>query len=220
MILLLNNGSRLLPQIKDYLKSRGVAFKDHPYYLREAPKQTPEITGVLMTGGDIYAYRSEESESNYYVLKKFDVPMLGLCLGNQIMALAHGGEIEKMPKRQEKVDTVKILDKEDPIFAGIDGDVVLLKKGHKRRVKTTPVDFKVIATSAMNPVEIIRHKDKPIYGIQGHPEKGLDKHGIQILDNFLRMCGELEEDKQYIPVSFNYQACCSSSTMEATSHSK
>jgi GMP synthase (glutamine-hydrolysing) len=51
-----------------------------------------------------------------------------------------------------------------------------------------PPEFESLAESDITPNEIIRHKSKPIYGFQAHPEVS-GENGMLMVTNFLKMCG-------------------------------
>ena len=64
---------------------------------------------------------------------------------------------------------------------------------HKDEVRTLPPDFKLLATSSLCDIEAMKHKDKPIYGIQFHPEVHHTKQGHLIFENFYRVCQEFKK---------------------------
>jgi GMP synthase (glutamine-hydrolysing) len=51
-----------------------------------------------------------------------------------------------------------------------------------------PEDFISLAESEITPNEIIRHKTKPVYGFQAHPEVS-GEDGLLMVKNFLNICG-------------------------------
>ncbi len=50
----------------------------------------------------------------------YDVPTLGVCLGYEIITVAYMGRIKKMEKYLQKLQTVRIIESDDPIFQGLD----------------------------------------------------------------------------------------------------
>ncbi len=117
----------------------------------------------------------------------FDVPILGLCLGHEIITVAYRGRIKKLPAPMNTKEKIRILDINDPIFSGLNTTEIFIKKRHTNYVSDLPEVFMNLAESDCCPYEIIRHKDKSIYGFQGHPEvSGPD--GLIIMKNFLDIC--------------------------------
>ena len=81
----------------------------------------------------------------------------------------------------------------DPIFDGIEKTEIFIQKKHRFHIPVPPPDFEVLAYSEICPVEIMRHKEQPIYGFQGHPEVSGDD-GLQIMKNFLAMCQIISDE--------------------------
>ena len=79
---------------------------------------------------------------------------------------------------------------EDPIFEGINKTEVMLQKKHSFHVSELPECFESLAISETTQTEIIKHKEKPIYGFQSHPEVG-SAEGLLMVQNFLKICNIL-----------------------------
>ena len=147
-----------------------------------------KVSGIMLSGGKGNPYEPLNLTSNFVAMMNFDVPTIGFCLGHEILAVAYRGRIRKLSEYQNKKETVTITKPDDPIFKGLDKTEVMLKKRHFFHLSTLPDSFDTLAHSSVCPHEIIRHKDKPIYGFQSHPEvSGPD--GILMVTNFLNMCG-------------------------------
>jgi GMP synthase-like glutamine amidotransferase len=147
-----------------------------------------EIEGIILSGGRGSPYEPLNLTANFVALMNFDVPVLGFCLGHEIIAIAHRGRIKKLLEYHNKKERVKIIKPDDPIFNGLNKEEVLISKRHQFHVSDLPPNFVCLAESETISYEIIRHKEKAIYGFQGHPEvSGHD--GLIMVQNFLRMCG-------------------------------
>jgi GMP synthase-like glutamine amidotransferase len=114
-------------------------------------------------------------------------PMLGLCFGIQLIALAYGEDVVNMGQKLDGYYMVK-LSKKDELFEGL-SDKFLVRESHEEMVAKIPYDFELLAESPNCPVEAIKHMVYPIYGVQFHPERYDDKHpaGQMILENFFRL---------------------------------
>lgn len=116
-------------------------------------------------------------------LFEFEVPILGVCLGHQIIAEIFGGKVGKVKPIHGKASTV-IHDREG-VFRNVKNP---LKAGryHSLAVLEVPKGFKVTAVSDDNVVMGIRKS--VVEGIQFHPESVLTEDGLKIIRNFVTIC--------------------------------
>jgi GMP synthase (glutamine-hydrolysing) len=79
---------------------------------------------------------------------------------------------------------------DDPLFAGL-GDSVVVEQRHFWELKALPAGFVQLATSDACPIQAIRHRSRPLYGVQFHPERYSERHpgGRTILSNFFELAG-------------------------------
>ncbi|MFA8437237.1 MAG: type 1 glutamine amidotransferase [Marinifilaceae bacterium] len=189
MLLVIDNQSAFIKKFKrNYLSDQDfeTIFVDHNQPLILPPNIN--IQGVILSGGKGNPYEPLNLTTNFIALMNFDVPILGLCLGHEIIAVANRGRIKKLHNYNNKKEVVKIYSLEDPIFDGVNEKEVPLIKKHHFYVAQTPENFVSLAESNSCPNEIIRHEKKMIYGFQSHPEVS-GKQGIRMVINFLKMCG-------------------------------
>jgi GMP synthase-like glutamine amidotransferase len=140
------------------------------------------------------------------VVRATSIPTLGICGGQQIIAKAHGGKVARMRRlRSGETDPnpkyqpgwfkewcfmpVKVL-RRDPLFDGL-GDAPVVREYHGFEVKQLPAEFDVLASSDECRIQTIKHKTKPVYGTQFHPEHFDAKHpdGERIVANFFAIAG-------------------------------
>ncbi len=187
MILIIDNQSSFIKKFKRQYLSEvdfDYVFFDHnqPIVLSAKAK----IEGIILSGGRGNPYEPLNLTANYIALMNFDVPVLGFCLGHEIIAVANRGRIKRLMEYHQRKQVVRIL-LDDPIFEGLNDKEIKLVKRHQFHVSELPPDFICLAESDTVPNEIIRHKEKPIYGFQSHPEvSGLE--GMIMVQNFLKMC--------------------------------
>jgi len=119
------------------------------------------------------------------VLRNTTRPVLGICFGHQLLARAFGVDIVKIGKKHKGYYVVQIVTP-DPLFEKL-GKEFLVTKSHQEVVSTLPYDFILLANSPLVSVEVMRHTNRPIYGVQFHPERYDPKHpaGRKILENFI-----------------------------------
>jgi GMP synthase (glutamine-hydrolysing) len=189
MLLIIDNQSSFIKKFKrNFLSEQNIEYRfvDHnePLVLKEEEN----VEGIILSGGKGSPYEPLNLTTDFVALMNYDVPTLGVCLGYEIIAVAHLGRIKKLEKYNQRLETVKITRMDDPIFQGLISDEVTLRKQHSFKVSKLPKDFINLGESETCEIEIIRHKDKPIYGFQSHPEVS-GVNGLLIIRNFLNMCG-------------------------------
>ena len=138
--------------------------------------------GLILGGGPSLegAGMSEE------YIKHFDIPILGICLGHQLIAKAYGGEVTTSDT--ESYAQVKInINNDENLFKQLAPEMDVWSS-HKDEVKTIPQDFEVLASSNLCDVESFKHEDKDVYGIQFHPEVHHTPKGSIIFENFYKIC--------------------------------
>jgi GMP synthase-like glutamine amidotransferase len=123
------------------------------------------------------------------MIKKTTLPFLGICFGHELLGVAFGGEVRKISILKSNFEQIRILEP-DPLLAPhkVD-DHLMIAESHHKIVKPIPKDFKVLGETIEHHVEIMKHPDYSLYGIQGHPERATSiyPHGFRILENFLAM---------------------------------
>jgi anthranilate synthase component II len=112
-------------------------------------------------------------------------PILGVCLGHQTIGQAFGGEIVRAPVPMHgKVSLIEHNAR--GIFRGLNGPFratryhsLILERS------TAPPELEVSAQTDDGLIMAVAHRDRPVYGVQFHPESIASEHGRQILRNFL-----------------------------------
>ncbi len=192
MLLIIDNQSAFIKKYKrQYLAEQDFdyVFFDHNQPITLSSKT--KIKGIILSGGKGNPYEPLNLTSNFVAMMNFNVPILGFCLGHEIIAVAYRGRIKKLAEYHGKKEIITITKPEDPIFEGLGKTEVSLVKRHAYYVAEMPESFESLATSDTCSTEIIKHKTKPIYGFQSHPEvSGPD--GMLIVRNFLKICKIVE----------------------------
>ncbi len=122
------------------------------------------------------------------IKKTGDIPILGVCLGHQAIGEAFGGDTIHAPQVMHgKRDMVRI-DVTCPIFEGL-GSEVEVGRYHSLVIaaETLPQCLNVTAHSADGCIMAVAHRERPVFGIQFHPESVLTPDGMKILKNFLKL---------------------------------
>ena len=188
MLLIIDNQSQYIRQFKrHYLDENDIEHLIIEHNEQIDFNRLPEINGLILSGGKGNPYEPLNLTANYVAMMNLDVPTVGFCLGHEIIAVAYQAKVKRLAEYQNRKQAVTLSQKEDPIFAGLDKGEFIIKKKHQFHIPACPIDFEILGHSPICPVEVMRHKSKPIYGFQGHPEvSGND--GLKIMDNFIAMC--------------------------------
>ncbi|MCK5023098.1 MAG: gamma-glutamyl-gamma-aminobutyrate hydrolase family protein [Candidatus Aenigmarchaeota archaeon] len=191
MILIIDNHSKNILHIKRILDKIGVKYeiRDQRSFLDNLERK--EIEGIILSGGRPQLTSKmdiDDIRADIVSLLKYDVPVLGICEGHDIIAEVFGGDISelKIPSIFKGLD-IEIHHKSH-VFKGLP-DEIKVYEHHSVYVNKIPDDFVLTASSEKNKVEAMFHKDKPIYTVQFHPERS-GKHGRKILKNFIDICSQ------------------------------
>lgn len=114
-------------------------------------------------------------------------PILGVCLGHQCLGLVHGARIVRA-ERLVHGKTSRIIHNGKDLFRAVENPFEATRY-HSLLVDkdTLGKDLAVTAWTADQEIMGLRHKTKPLYGVQFHPESILTTEGRKILANFLEV---------------------------------
>ena len=118
-----------------------------------------------------------------------DLPILGVCLGHQSIGQAFGGEVIRA-KTLMHGKTSPITHEGTGLFEGLPSPFIGARY-HSLAVRPDTLPDVLFANAWTEDREIMgfRHKERPLHGVQFHPESHATEHGHALLANFLRLCG-------------------------------
>ena len=147
------------------------------------------VKGLIFSGGPASVYEHNAPRPDPHVLD-LDLPILGLCYGHQLVAQMVGGKVEPAEQREYGIAYVAI-DKPAGVLKGLSKKEKVWMS-HGDTVFTMPAEFEVLAHTENCPVAAFKHKEKPIYGLQWHPEVIHTENGVLMLRNFIFEVGKCE----------------------------
>lgn len=123
---------------------------------------------IIISGGSRHGLKTTTESVGYQkeIIEKTTKPIIGICLGYQMLIRSLGGNIFKLPRRREGVLNIRVI-KDDPIFANT--RLHLVYQSHTWGIMNLNKDFEILAVS-QDGIEVVRHNKRPIYGMQFHPE--------------------------------------------------
>jgi GMP synthase (glutamine-hydrolysing) len=151
--------------------------------------------GIILSGGpaSVYEDGAPRCDKNIFDL---GVPVLGICYGMQLAAQLLGGDVKPGTAREYGRVKLQVLPPQNSalstqhsalspdIFAGIPTDTTVWMS-HGDQVQSLGPDFISLASTPTCPMAAMRHKSRPFFGVQFHPEVTHTPHGTQIIENFL-----------------------------------
>jgi len=125
------------------------------------------------------------------VIKEFadTTPIFGICLGHQSIAQAFGGEVIRAKNMMHGKTSQVEVDAETAIFKDLPSEFRATRY-HSLSVNKENLPDTIEATSHSkddDEIMSLQIKDKPIYGVQFHPESIMSEYGHEMLDNFLEL---------------------------------
>jgi anthranilate synthase component II len=121
------------------------------------------------------------------VLREADVPVLGVCLGMQGLVSVYGGHVGQVEPAHGEVAVVEHVGR--GVFTGLPSPFRAVRY-HSLAVRTMPAVLEVTARcdgAGGSVVMGVAHRDRPLHGVQFHPESILTEHGEPLLRNFLEL---------------------------------
>ncbi len=158
----------------------------------------PELCGLVLSPGP---GRPEDAGICPAALRALDdagspLPVLGVCLGHQVMAQVYGAKVVRAtrPIHGEIWDVLPApvaapAETADPLWWGVTGPLRATRY-HSLVVapETLPDCLQATAYTQSGEIMALRHRTRPRWGVQFHPESIGCPHGPQLLGNFLRLC--------------------------------
>jgi len=181
-VVVLDYGGQYSQLIARRVRECGVFSELLPHHVGAAEVARRQPKGVILSGGpaSVYADGAPPLERE---LLELGIPVLGICYGMQLLALALGGrvqgaEIGEFGRSQLSIGVSGRLLAHTP-------EQQTCWMSHRDTVFDAPPGFTALASSTASPVAAFESLERRIYGIQFHPEVVHTPYGQQVLQNFL-----------------------------------
>lgn len=183
-VLFIDNFDSFTWNLVDYTSVEGVetVVENNRVSLERVDEVAPD--GIVVSPGPGHPANRRDIGNVLDILREYDdTPTLGVCLGHQAMAEAYGGEVGRAPEPVHGKTTSLEHDGE-AVYADLPQDFPV-GRYHSLCVTEVPDEFEVTARGG-GIVMGMRHREKPLEGVQFHPESVLTAHGHEMMENFLR----------------------------------
>ncbi len=180
-ILVFDFGSQYTQLIARRIRESGVFSVIVPYNTELENLQNINIKGIVFSGGPNSVYSKDAPKIPSDILD-LNVPVLGICYGLQLIMDMLGGKVEPAARREYGKANLE-ADKKSKLFSDIQSNSTVWMS-HGDKVTRIAPGFKSIARTNNSPYAAVEHEEKPLFGLQFHPEVQHTIQGREILKNF------------------------------------
>lgn len=201
-MLLVPFGGQLEPKINRELMANGISVQravvDTNGALDLSGLDLDRARGIVLSGGNDSIYE-EGARTVPEDLLNLNIPILGICYGQQAIVHRLGGQVEPGQSGEHGVVNVSI-DTSSPLFKGIGSPVIRALMNHVDSVVSLPKGFRSIAES---PAGIAGATDgSKTYLVQFHPESSQTEHGTNVLLNFATEVCQLQPEPDFTEATY------------------
>ncbi len=141
-----------------------------------------KVKGLVLSGGPQSVFDERAPRINPRILDQ-GIPVLGLCYGHQLIASIAHGSVTPAQKKEFGI-ALATIDKPVGVLKGL-ASPQKVWMSHSDTVYSLPEPYEALAHTENSPIAAFRHRKRPIYGLQWHPEVIHTENGDQMLANFL-----------------------------------
>lgn len=182
-ILIINNANPGIDEFTGPLKKIVAEMKMEATTIEYATCQEigfKAFDGIIMSGSPQGNDIVEHHLPWFQWLKTYENPVLGICAGHHITGYLFGSRLLRNEEPESGDSKIEIL-KDDPLFSGLPREITV-KQMHNDSI-TLPGAFELLATSRTCRNQLMKHKTKPLYTCQFHPEF----YNQNLIRNFLKI---------------------------------
>lgn len=190
MYLMIDNYDSFVYNLKAYLQELGrdiLVRRSDELTLDDIQAMQPQ--GIILSPGP---KRPWDAQLCVDTVKRFGgkIPLLGVCLGHQVLGHCAGATVEKGVRPMHGKVT-RVHHNGTGLFAGLPREFDVTRY-HSLvvRPETLPEDYQVDCVAEDGAVMGLSHRTLPLFGVQFHPEAVLTQYGHELLENFCRLAEE------------------------------
>lgn len=181
-VLILDFGSQYTQLIARRVRELRVYSEIHPFHMPVNEIQAFRPKALILSGSPASIYQPNAPKPDPGILD-LNLPILGICYGLCVLTDFCGGEVSRAARREYGPANL-LVDQAGDLFADL---LPTLKvwMSHGDKVDVLPATFQVLAHTSNSSYAAFRHKERPFFGVQFHPEVVHTPQGKEILANFL-----------------------------------
>ncbi|WP_208441609.1 glutamine-hydrolyzing GMP synthase [Bartonella raoultii] len=193
-VLIIDFGSQVTQLIARRVRAMGVYCEIVPFQSALEGMQRITPKAVILSGSP-YSVIDGDSPRAPMEIFESDIPVLGICYGEQVMCMQLGGKVEAGHDREFGRALLEVQE-ESALFDGVweKGSCYQVWMSHGDRVTSLPAGFRVIGTSKGAPYAAIADEKRRLYAVQFHPEVVHTPDGTKLLQNFVHKISGLKGD--------------------------
>jgi len=193
LVLVLDFGGQYNQLIARRVREAHVYCEVRPYNISIEKLKELNPKGIIFTGGPASVLDDGAPFCDMEIFN-LGIPILGICYGMQLMAIALGGGVAQAQQREYgRIDI--LFDSVGDLFSGLTAESTCWMS-HTYHVDRTPEGFTKIARTSSCPTAAMQNPARKLYAVQFHPEVVHTPQGTQILQNFLYQVCECAGDWQ------------------------
>jgi len=183
-VLVLDYGAQYTQLIARRVREAQVYCEIHPGTITVDAIRKIAPSAIILSGGpqSVYAADSPKSDPRLFEL---GLPVLGICYGEQLMALQLGGKVEPSDAREYGPATLRVASREGILTPFEKDEEIAVWMSHGDKLTALPAGFHAIGMSENAPLAAIADPARKFYGVQFHPEVAHTPRGSELLRAFL-----------------------------------
>ncbi len=181
-VLILDFGSQYTQLIARRVRDLQVYSEIHPFSMPLADIRAFGPTALILSGSPSSIYAGDAPKPDPGILG-LGIPILGICYGLCVLADLSGGVVSRAARR-EYGPAELVVDRAEDLFAELPGPLPVWMS-HGDKLDYLPGGFEVLAHTSNSPYAAFRHRERPFFGVQFHPEVVHTPQGKAVLGNFL-----------------------------------
>ena len=193
-VLIIDFGSQVTQLIARRVREQGVYSEIVPFNRADDALQRLKPRAVILSGGPASVTEMGTPRTPDWVFKS-NLPVLGICYGEQTMVAELGGEVEAGHHREFGRAELQVTAR-SALFDGVwePGGRYQVWMSHGDRVTKLPDGFQVVGVSNGAPFAAIADETRKLYAVQFHPEVVHTPDGAKLISNFVHRVAGLEGD--------------------------
>lgn len=183
-LLILDFGSQYTQLIARRVRELNVYCEVYPATIDTDTLKQLQPAGIILSGGPDSVSDPQALAFNRAILE-LNCPILAICYGMQLLVHHYQGRVEASPHQEYGQAQVHLAEPIDTLWDQVPTETLSVWMSHGDEVLELPEQFHTLATSENGHIAACKQNDKPVYGLQFHPEVTDTQYGQMILQQFV-----------------------------------